>query len=80
MTNPSSRSDPAGDQPTRRLRPLKDTGGATHLEYALVVFVASVVVGFVLPLIGIPVLSLYSEATDTIAAVLRDLRSLDPAR
>lgn len=54
-------------------RAVADTGGATKLEYTLVVFVASVAVGFTMAQIGLPIITLYEEVAQTIQAVMDPL-------
>ena len=52
---------------------LVDTGGTTRLGYTLVVFVASVAVGFTMAQIGWPIVTLYQEVAQTIQAVIAPL-------
>ena len=56
--------------PRRRWRPFSDTRGGATLEYALVVFVVSTLVGFVLPHFGISIMALVEQVTAVIDAVV----------
>ena len=57
----------------RRWRPVSDTDGGSTLEYALVVFVASTIVGFVLPHFGISLMALIEHLTAVMDAIAASL-------
>ncbi len=57
-------------EPRRPWRPFSDTRGGATLEYALVVFVVSTLVGFVLPHFGISIMALVEQVTAVIDAVV----------
>ena len=54
-------------------RPLSDTGGSATLEYALLIFVISVMAGFVLPTFGISIVTLFDQLSAAIDAVVASL-------
>ena len=54
----------------RRWRPFSDSRGGATLEYALVVFVVSTVIGFVLPQFGISIVALLEQVTAIVDGVV----------
>lgn len=70
MADLRSLGQAAPPKPRRRCRPLSDTRGGATLEYALVVFVASTLVGFVLPQFGVSIFALLEQVTAIIDGVV----------
>ena len=60
------------EQRPRRL--LTETRASVALDYALVVFVVSLIAGFALPILGVPILDIY----DDIMEAIDSLRSAVP--
>ncbi len=53
----------------RRLRHMAvDDGGTTTIEYALIIFIVSLAIGFLLPQMGVSVQEIFEGVTSTIDA------------
>ena len=65
---------PRARRARRPWRPLSDTQGGATLEYALLIFVISTMIGFVLPHFGLSLMALFDHLTAIIEAVTASLR------